>query len=125
MSQHLKESDSESAEQVRGRVREQIKKNGWTQKRLGHELGRSEGWVSRLLRGDLGMDVEDLIRIARVLKIQPAQLMPELKDIPTVGEVREGEKIAEELNKVIPDAILKRLVELRNRDKQLQKENGP
>lgn len=73
-----------------------IKERGWNQAKICRAIGRSAAWLSRILSGDRGMDVLDLIKIANILKINPGKLLPlsvfnkETEDEETLKRLRDA-----------------------------------
>lgn len=52
--------------------------SGQTQFEIAHQVGISETRLSRLVRGRLPPSEEEAKRIARILRVSPTQLFPEL-----------------------------------------------
>ena len=87
-----------------------IKEAGWTQKRLCAALGKSESWLSKILNAGRGMDVQDLLRICEVTGIPPERLLAGYP-CPMRGE-SEDELIAKRLHELLPEDVLRRLLEM-------------
>ncbi len=61
-----------------------LEKKGWKPTRLAKEMGMSDGWISKVLHGEIKLKVEVLLKIAEALVVSPASLLPVLP-------IREGE----------------------------------
>lgn len=57
-----------------------LESRGWNQSRLAKEMGMSDSWVSRVLGGDIELSVAMLLKIAEVLMVAPASLLPVIED---------------------------------------------
>lgn len=53
-----------------------VENRGWNQSRLAKEIGMSDSWVSRVLGGDIELSVPMLLKIAEMLMVAPASLLP-------------------------------------------------
>lgn len=93
---------------VGNRIRKYRKLKHLTMKELGEQIGMSEGNVSRYERGELALDVKQLMQIAKVLDVPPKKLAgwceePTQKEemvnkwIDKVGELNFNEKELDEL----------------------------
>ncbi|MDP4219320.1 MAG: helix-turn-helix transcriptional regulator [Bacteroidota bacterium] len=50
---------------------------GWSQEKLGAETGLHHDYIGRLERGSENVGIDNLIKIAEVLKVDPADLLKE------------------------------------------------
>nr|DAD77400.1 MAG TPA: helix-turn-helix domain protein [Siphoviridae sp. ctulf7] len=93
---------------VGNRIRKYRKLKHLTMKELGERIGMSEGNVSRYERGELALDVKQLMKIAKALDVPPKKLAgwcdePTQKEemvnkwIDKVGELNFNEKELDEL----------------------------
>jgi len=58
------------------KIKEAIKAKGWKPVRLAREFGYSDAWISNIMKGKRSLDVNTLIKIAEILDIDPASLLP-------------------------------------------------
>lgn len=56
-------------------IDDELKKRGWFRKNLADELKISESWFSRLIKEEK-LTIKQLLKIAEVLEIDPASLIP-------------------------------------------------
>lgn len=81
-----------------------IQKKGWKPTRLAKEMGMSDGWISKVLSGDIALKVDMLLKIADTLTVSPASLMPVLP-------IREGDGNQEMTFEEYCDKIVQQKVE--------------
>ena len=90
-------------------MRDTLKQEGWTQRRLCAALGRSESWLSKILNAGRGMDITDLLLICEVTGIPPAKL---LAGYPCPAQPEgEEDRIARRLRELLPPEIIAKLLE--------------
>lgn len=75
--EHLRHQVAEEVCALLGRRR-------WSGAKLARAIDRSEMYVSRRLRGETAFDLDDLERIADVLNVAVADLMPSAKVRPNI-----------------------------------------
>lgn len=63
-------------ERVAEEVRVQLARRRMSAAHLGRELGVSQTWVWRRLKGETAFDLDDLERIAGILGVAPVDLLP-------------------------------------------------
>lgn len=51
-------------------------KKGWKRTNLVEALGKTNGWLSKIMSKDRGLSVQALLDIAKVLGIEPTSLIP-------------------------------------------------
>ena len=57
-----------------------LEKRGWNRSRLAKEVGMSTGWLSKIMNGDIRLSVPMLLKIAKILRVAPASLLPIIED---------------------------------------------
>jgi transcriptional regulator with XRE-family HTH domain len=72
-------SDREYMKRFAGRLRELRSNAGMSQEQLAHAAGLHRTHISLIERNRRLVRLETVIRLARALELQPADLMPELR----------------------------------------------
>ena len=72
------------------RIKELRKARGWSQQRLADATSTSNQHIGYLERGERGLTVEWMDRIARAMDISPSELLRESSQVPLVGYVGAG-----------------------------------
>lgn len=62
--------------QVAAEVRAHLARHRITGRDLAVRLNCSQPWIARRLNATVAFDVDDLYRVAQVLNVRPAQLLP-------------------------------------------------
>jgi transcriptional regulator with XRE-family HTH domain len=96
-------------------LKKKIKEAGANQKEIANSLGMSQSWLSKIVNGHRNVDVSDLYRIAHLLGVSPAELLP---FNPTEPQPDSKEKIAKQLLNILPADILDSLLKLANKNKK-------
>ena len=55
----------------------ELDKKGWRRSDLVKKLGRTDAWLSKIMKKERGLSVQALLEISRALDINPASLLPE------------------------------------------------
>lgn len=64
-----------AAERVRRRAAELIEERGWTQAALAQSLGKTQPWMSKFLRGDLDLGLDELDQLAQAIGSTAVELV--------------------------------------------------
>ncbi len=100
---------TEADQAMFGVMKNVLKEEGWTQRRLCAALGHSEAWLSQIIHAGRGMDLTDLMRICEVTGIPPSRL---LAGYPCPQKISEEDEIAKRLYELLPEDVRRRLIEL-------------
>ena len=63
------------------KIRELRKKGKFSQEHLAHEAQLGRGYYGRIERGEQNVSVQNLIKIAIILRVDPAKLLPPLREL--------------------------------------------
>jgi len=64
---------------VLSRIGEELKRKGLYQSHIARSLGMTNAWISKILNGKRRLSVDVLLKIADILEVDPASLLPESK----------------------------------------------
>lgn len=67
------------SDRVAAEIRAHLGRYNITGRELARRLDEQQNWVSRRLSGTVTITVNDLLRIARVLDVQPSALCPDVR----------------------------------------------
>ena len=67
---------------VLNKIKKTIEEKGIRPVQLARKLGYSSTWSSLLMSGDRGLTVNQLIRIAEILNVNPSSLLPNISKKP-------------------------------------------
>lgn len=76
------------------KIKEALGKRGWNPTDLARGLKHDASWASHLMNSKRGLSVNQLIKVAELLKVTPQSLLPDSEDPITFEEY--VEQIAEE-----------------------------
>jgi transcriptional regulator with XRE-family HTH domain len=63
------------------KIKELRKKRKLSQEYLAHEASLGRGYFGRIERGEQNVSVQNLIKIAIILHVDPAKLLPSLREL--------------------------------------------
>ena len=84
-------------------IREEIKKKKVRGKLISKFAGHSEGWLSQIIHGRRRLQISDLLKIAKFLRVQPGDLLPK--------------NLSADSKETIDEVIEKRVLEILERKK--------
>lgn len=95
---------------MNNRIKDLRKEKGWSQQRLAEACGTSNQMIGYLERGDRGLTVEWMQKIASALEVDPAELLRQNAQVPVVGYVGAGAEmhhyaLADTPNEYVPMPI--------------------
>ena len=94
---------------VLNKIKKILEEKGIKPVQLARKLGYSNTWSSLLMSGDRGLTVNQLIRIAEILNIEPASLLPKAQKNPATLEEFVIKTIEGPVRKIVQEEIEKAL----------------
>lgn len=94
-------------------LRNIIKEQGWKPSRLAREMGAKPSWLTRILKGQRGMNIFDFFYLCEIIGVPPEKLLAGFPS--TIARNTEAEEVAERMNPYIPDDVWKALLKVREK----------
>ena len=85
-------SKHHNLELIGNKIRKLRLKRKFSQEDLAHDASLGRGYYGRVERGEQNISIQNLIKIAIILRIEPAKLLPPLRELKMPPPAKSSER---------------------------------